>query len=202
MKRLLSAVIALFSLLTVSAAENADALLATAASKLREAGSVRATCVLSGNGHTETARLTMSRGAFVIESPGLEVWFDGKTQWTYSAANDEVNVSEPTAEEIAQINPLAVTDSFRKNYTASVTASTPGTKTILLKSKSSRAEISSAKVTLSTTTHFPVAIDLTFDNGSTMTAAISGLLTGPVLPITTFRYDPKQHPGAEIIDLR
>ena len=36
---------------------------------------------------------------FLLETEGMKTWFDGRTQWSYLASSDEINVSEPTPEE-------------------------------------------------------------------------------------------------------
>ena len=102
-KVLLSLIAALLSITTVNAANpQADGLLRQAADKLRNAKSVSATCAINSDGHSTQARIIMSGRRFRIESPGYATWFDGRTQWTYSASTGEVTVTEPTAGELAE----------------------------------------------------------------------------------------------------
>lgn len=46
----------------------------------------------------------------------MTTWFDGRTQWSYLASSDEVNVSEPTPEELQGINPYAWLSLYKKDY--------------------------------------------------------------------------------------
>ncbi len=53
---------------------------------------------------------------FLLETEGMTTWFDGRTQWSYLASSDEVNVSEPTPEELQGINPYAWLSLYKKDF--------------------------------------------------------------------------------------
>ena len=53
---------------------------------------------------------------FVVETEGMKTWFDGHTQWSYVASADEVNVSEPTQEELQTLNPYAWLSLYKQGY--------------------------------------------------------------------------------------
>ena len=59
----------------------------------QETGSFSGTIVLKGNKYN-------------LESNMIRAWFDGKTLWTLFNGNEEINMSEPTEEELQTINPL------------------------------------------------------------------------------------------------
>ena len=46
----------------------------------------------------------------------MKTWFDGHTQWSYVASADEVNVSEPTQEELQTLNPYAWLSLYKQGY--------------------------------------------------------------------------------------
>jgi outer membrane lipoprotein-sorting protein len=50
---------------------------------------------------------------FTIEMDETKAWFDGKTQWAYLKSDNEVTITEPTVDELAQINPMAILASFK-----------------------------------------------------------------------------------------
>jgi len=50
---------------------------------------------------------------FTIEMDESKAWFDGKTQWTYLKSDNEVTITEPTVDELAQINPMIILASFK-----------------------------------------------------------------------------------------
>ena len=70
---------------------------------LQQAGGIRATFGGTGNG-----TLLLKGNQFYLNSGGIQSWFDGKTQWSYLESSEEVNVSNPTPEELQTINPYAL----------------------------------------------------------------------------------------------
>ena len=120
-KRILILILAAVSGLCASA-ESADALLKSAAEKLNCAKSINASYRISAEGQTMKGYLTVSKNRFIIDSPQMKSWFDGKTQWTYSAEMGEVNITEPTDDELAQVNPFAILNTFRTKYKSPLTS--------------------------------------------------------------------------------
>ena len=58
----------------------------------------------------------MKGDKFLLETEGVTTWFDGRTQWSYLASSDEVNVSEPTLEELQSINPYSWLSLYKQDY--------------------------------------------------------------------------------------
>ncbi|UKI44547.1 MAG: hypothetical protein L6U16_03075 [Porphyromonadaceae bacterium] len=77
------------------------------------AGSSHGTIVMKGN-------------QFRILANNIKSWYDGKTQWTYSTATDEVNVTTPTAQQLVMIHPLAAAQSLKSGYKMSAKKSGAG----------------------------------------------------------------------------
>ena len=65
-------------------------------------------------------RLFLQEECFKLETPELKNWFDGKTQWSYLLVNEEVNVINPTEEELESINPYRLLLSYKKGYTYAI----------------------------------------------------------------------------------
>ena len=120
-RRVLAAILLLAGLcLPLAAAESATAILDKAAAQARSAKSLKATYTITADGHSQSGTLTIAGDRFIISSPQVSSWYDGKTQWTYSTQTGEVNITEPTPEELQQVNPFAIISSFRKLYIATL----------------------------------------------------------------------------------
>jgi outer membrane lipoprotein-sorting protein len=65
------------------------------------------------NSQTNSGMFTLKGNKFVLEMDETKAWFDGKTQWAYVAESNEVSITEPTVDEIASINPLAILAGYK-----------------------------------------------------------------------------------------
>ncbi len=64
----------------------------------------------------ENGTIQLKGEKFVLKTSDIITWFDGKTQWSYVTKNDEVNVSNPTQEELQQINPYTFLYMYQKGF--------------------------------------------------------------------------------------
>ena len=201
--RYISILIAIFGCCLSVSANDGSALLDKAADKFQRTKSISASFTLSGNGNSSNGKITISGDRFVIEMSGLSIWYNGRTQWTYSKASNEVSITEPTPDELQQINPFAIVSAFRKAYSATTISNSNGVTKIRLTPLSSRGEaITSIVLPLNNTTLYPTEIKLSLDNGETITIVTNSIKEGASLPASTFNFDKKAFPSAEIIDLR
>ena len=123
MKNLLFVYICLFGLALPLSAQKLDAqdILDRTATAFRQAGGIQADFtvqtyakgVLQGSS-VGTIRLKGEK--FLLDADGVKTWFDGRTQWSYLTNSDEVNVSEPTPEELQSINPYALLSIYKQGY--------------------------------------------------------------------------------------
>lgn len=198
---LTAVIIAVLSTASLHAADNAAHILNLAAERFRKAPSISAVYTVSSSAGNVAGNLVVSGQRFRISSPEMSTWFDGTTQWVYSPADREVTVSEPTQEELMQINPFEIINSFRNNYDASTVSTTKSQTVLLLKARNPKAEISRVTLTLDSVTLFPTRIEL---NGSAGQAVITlgGVKKGASLPVSDFRFNLKTHPGISVNDMR
>lgn len=134
---------------------------------------------------------------FHADTKEAKVWFDGKTQWTYVKQNDEVNVNTPTAAELQAINPYNFIYMYKQGYTATMTKNGQNfVVTLKAKGKS----IQEMVITISQKSYVPSQIRM-LQNKQWTTIHVNGFKQAN-LAESTFRFNPKQYPNAEIIDLR
>lgn len=134
---------------------------------------------------------------FHADTKEAKVWFDGKTQWTYVKQNDEVNVNTPTAADLQAINPYNFIYMYKQGYTATMTKNGQNfVVTLKAKGKS----IQEMVITISQKSYVPSQIRM-LQNRQWTTIHVNGFKQAN-LAESTFRFNPKQYPNAEIIDLR
>lgn len=63
--------------------------------------------------------IQMKGDKFVLITPDTRTWYDGTTQWTYVVRTDEVNLSNPTGDELEFTNPMTLLRSYKKGFTLS-----------------------------------------------------------------------------------
>ena len=183
-------------------AQSAEAILKSASEKLTKSKSVSADFSITSGNTISKGNIVMSGKRFKMTSDQLSTWFDGKTQWSYNPEIEEVNISEPTDEELQQINPLTIISDFKKSYNCKLLNSASGLHKIELTAKTTNTSISKVVLTLNSKTYYPTTIVVTFDNNSTTTINVSNLKIGNALPKSTFIFNQSDYPDAEIIDLR
>lgn len=182
---------------TASAAE----VLRLGAQAIRKAPSLEAAFTVTTDRGSTSGNILLSGSRFMISTPDLTTWFDGKTQWAYSPAANEVNISEPTDAELQQINPFAIIAGMQTAYTPRRLKSPVGSDRIELIPKN-QSEYRKIIVTFNGTTHYPSDIAITSDDNSITRIIISNIHTGKKPSDTAFRFNPKRYPEAEIVDLR
>lgn len=169
------------------------------ATALKEAGGIRATF-----GGTATGTLLLKGERFYLNSGGVQSWFDGHTQWSYLESSEEVNISNPTPEELQSINPYALLSLYKQGYNykyvgAKSRSGKQGYEVILTPEQ--KQDIASITLFVSQT-YQPIYIKVEQENQPANEIIVTSFQTGQSLDDATFRFDKKKFPQAEIIDLR
>ncbi|CDA85132.1 putative uncharacterized protein [Bacteroides sp. CAG:754] len=190
----------------------AKAVLDRTADAFRKAGGVKADFVVKAvtNGLAEGAEngtIQLKGGKFVLKTSDVVTWFDGKTQWSYVAKNDEVNVSSPTQEELQQINPYTFLYMYQKgfSYKLGTTKTFRGKAVweVILTAKDKKQELERITLFVTKDTYEPLYILLQQRGQQTRNEiTVMSYQTRQNYADSVFAFDRKQYPGAEIIDLR
>lgn len=143
---------------------------------------------------------------FRLEMEAINVWFDGKTQWVLLKEYDEVNISEPTLQEVASISPLALLGLYQNGvtYDAPVSAIVNGKNVyqIEMTPTTNKGEFQSFSVSIDKTSHTLTQVILTHYNGTKTKIDISKYNANYQYPDSDFTFDSTAYPGVEIVDLR
>lgn len=192
----------------VTGQENADrsaaALLQRCTSAIEKSGAVQMDFTIRGQEGDLAGKITMSGNSFTMVVPGVRIWFDGRTQWTLAEEQKSVNVTEPSLEELMESNPFVILSNYTKHYKARRSEGAPaGEKRIVLTpTGKSPSGIENVSLTFSDKTGLPTEADISFDNGSEIKATVTASRNIPRPNAASFRYNPKDYPSIEIVDLR
>ena len=154
-------------------------------------------------GGTVDGTIMLKGEKFVLECTGVKSWFDGKTLWSYIEDSEEVNISTPTPEELQSINPYAMLGIYKSgfNYSYAGTQNVNGTvckKVILIPEENQ--EIKEISIAVDNSIH-PVYIKISSNSGETQEFTVKEY-KNVNLADSCFKFNPKDYPGVEIIDLR
>lgn len=144
---------------------------------------------------------------FLLETEGVTTWFDGRTQWTYLASGDEVNISEPTPEELQGINPYAWLSLYDKGYKLKVAkignASDNTTYKVVMTATERSQDIQCIILYIEKGSFRPLKLSMV-QRGSkdAVMVFINSCQTGKNYADSLFVFDKKAYPTAEIVDLR
>ena len=213
-KYIFSVLIALLSLPVTAQQQQlqAKSILDKTAEAFRKAGGVKAdfTVKVITDGlieGVEHGTIQLKGEKFVLKTTDIVTWFDGKTQWSYVAKNDEVNVSNPTQEELQQINPYTFLYMYQKGFSYKLgTVKTYQGKAVwevILTANDKKQELESITLYVTKSTYEPVYIQLQQRGQQTRNEiTVTAYQTGLDYADHVFTFDRKAYPTAEVIDLR
>lgn len=195
-RRVFPALLALLPL-TAMAQSTKEVLDKTAAVVSAKQGA-QASFSIKGQNMNSSGTLAIKGRKFHATTPQAIVWFDGKTQWTYVKKNEEVNVANPSESELAAINPYNFIYLYKKGYT--YTMEKKGSNYIVHLTAQGKKNISEMYITIHQKSYVPSQVRMKQQNGWT-TIDIRNFKSVS-LADGFFRFNSKDFPQAEIIDLR
>ena len=151
--------------------------------------------------------LDLSGTKFHLNTPDIELWFDGKTQWQLQKAYDEVQISEPSEEEVQVMNPAVILGIYKKgcNYKyLGEKTNEKGRKVqeVELIPQAKGSEMTRIVMQIGAVDFLPVKIHVFFQNKTENMIHIHKYQKNAALTDKHFVFNPKNYPDAEIIDLR
>lgn len=186
----------------VAFAQDASSLLEKAATAYRNSNGLTAEfSIVSQASRQQSASgtegtISMRGEKFLFTTSESHVWFNGRTQWVYMKQNEEVNVSNPSGDELQSTNPMLLLGNYRKNYKAS----TKGSSIVL--TPRVKSEIAKITLQINRQNNLPSLITLTMRNRTVTTIRISRIRTNVNQNDAIFTFNPKNYPKAEVVDLR
>jgi outer membrane lipoprotein-sorting protein len=182
-----------------SFAQSAKAVLDKAAGTITAQSGVKANFKMTTANGSTSGTIAIKGKKFYATTPQAKVWFDGKTQWTYLKNNDEVNVSNPTEAQLQAINPYNFIHLYKRGYTYTMnTASTD--YVIHLVANSTDRKIKELFISVNKKTYQPKQVKML--QGKKWTTFDINSIKKENIADSQFRFNAKDFPKAEVIDLR
>ncbi len=151
----------------------------------------------------QNGTIKLSGNKFYWNTTSMIVWYDGLQQWAYVKATEEVNLTEPTAEEIATVNPYILINNYKKDFSIKTLKSKSSKDSIAeLTPKKKGTNIDHIIIIINTTTWNPSSFKLYYSDRTYSIINLSKYATDQNFPDSTFVFNKKQYPKAELIDLR
>ncbi|MDL2222115.1 outer-membrane lipoprotein carrier protein LolA [Parabacteroides sp. OttesenSCG-928-N08] len=211
MKQTITSLLLLCLAILPAAAQNAGELLDKAAAAYKNANGIAASFTVNarlaeqGDESFEGA-IQMKGDKFVMLTPDMRIWFDGTTQWVYMTRHEEVNISNPTGDELQQTNPMILLNSYKQNFKVSLagesTAASGKSAYDVELTPKKKGDIERVTIQIEKSSQLPVRISIRGKNGMATTIQIENLQTNQDQPDSLFRFDEKAYPDVDLIDLR
>ncbi len=199
MKRIVLA-ITLALLCSLSYGQTAKEVLDKAAATISNKQGITAKFKISGPNFSPTDGTISVKGKkFQASTEVAIIWFDGKTQWTYMKQNNEVNVSNPSEAELQSLNPYNFINLYKKGFTYNMVTKGNSYEVHLTATDKKRG-VQEMYITVNKTSFVPTQVKMKQKQGWT-TINISNFKTAK-LSDSMFRFNNKDYPHAEVIDLR
>jgi outer membrane lipoprotein-sorting protein len=201
MKRIALSLLLIFSLfISVAHAQSAKEVLDKCAASVSAKDGVRADFAMSSAQYGNASGSIAVKGQMFCAQTNLAtMWFDGKTLWTYMAKNDEVNVTTPTTERLQTLNPYNFINLYKQGFKYTMTKADK-TFNVHLTAKDKNRNVQEMFISVDKSTYHPTEVKI-LQKQKWTTFTISNLKVTN-LSDDAFRFNSKDFPSAEVIDLR
>lgn len=200
MKKLSIVFIALLAAIGIYAQNAAQArkILDKTAAVIGRKGGASANFSISGKYGASSGTISIKGNKFNARTPQAIIWYDGKTQWTYMKNSQEVNISTPTEAQQQSMNPYKFINIYKNGFKLGMKNVSGGWQ-IHLYATNQKRTIKEMYITISKN-YLPQTIKMRQSNGWS-TIKVSNF-KAKNLSDATFKFNAKDYPHAEIIDLR
>lgn len=205
MKRIFNILLFMAAVVSMQAAGNADAIINQVVKTYRAANGISVNYIITTDQGQTSGNIAMRGEKFRMLSADLKCWYNGTLQWSYTPVTEEVNITQPTAEELQMVNPYSIISSFRQTFSTQLLKSaTASNHEVQMLPKNGKAtDIKSVRLTINRTTSLPVKIIFELKDRSSVIVTLSNYKTQQNFPDNTFVFNKAMVPaGTPVVDLR
>ena len=136
---------------------------------------------------------------FNARTPQAIVWYNGKTQWSYMKKTNEVNVTNPTQAQQMSMNPYTFINIYKTGYTSTMKTIGSNYK-VRLVAQNKKRTVQELILTIDKKSYIPSQIKMR--QGNTWSTITVSNFKAKSISNSTFVFNSKDFPKAEIVDLR
>jgi len=146
----------------------------------------------------------MRGNRFSLIMDDIHVFFDGKTQWTYMDVINEVNITEPTSAELAEINPITILREYQNKSSIRFSAenSRATENHIIEMTPIGATDFNRIFVQINRSTRNLSSIRLNSNQGFSVLIIFNRFQRGVNIPDSSFIFDKRNYQGVFVNDLR
>ena len=181
-------------------AQTAKSVLDKTASAISNPNGMTADFKMSGGMGNVSGTIAVKGKKFNATTSLATVWFDGKTMWTYMKKNEEVNVTTPNDAQLQKINPYNFINLYKKGYDITMNQSSTAYTVHLTAQAQNSNNIQELFITVDKKSYHPTQVKML--QGKKWTTFDISSLKAQKLADSTFTFNSKDFPSAEVIDLR
>ncbi|MBQ7421663.1 MAG: hypothetical protein IJV27_05960 [Prevotella sp.] len=188
----------MFSALSISA-QTAKQILDKTASIVGRTGGASGNFRMTSPTYGSTSGIIAIKGKkFYANTAEAKVWFDGKTQWAYLKSTDEVSISTPTQAEQMAMNPYTFINIYKTGFKMNM-KTISGNYEIHLIAQNKKRTIQEMYITIGKD-YLPKSVKMR--QGTSWTNIFISKFLAKDQNDSIFKFNSKDCPNAEIIDLR
>ena len=149
--------------------------------------------------------LKMQEEKFFLSTPEVLTWFDGTTQWAMLVDAHEVNITNPTEEELKAVNPYVLLQLYKNGFDCTLDeqgkSGNGKTKRIVL-TPTEENELEKIILESQTKNQYPLSIEMFNKNKGRNKITVSSDKEKMKQPKEILVINKSQNPRTEMIDLR
>lgn len=189
-------------LMTICAqAQTAKQVLDKASAEMKKIQSLTAQFEVSINGKVDKGSILLQDTKFRTTTSENTIWFDGKTMWTYVHNDEEVNVTEPTSQQVARINPYSFMNMYKQGYDLAYGANSSTYYEVVMTAINANTSIQKVLLRINKVDYTPMYI-MMGTSKTDLEISITSLKKSEKQPDSAFRFNKAQYPKVEVVDLR
>ena len=164
----------------------------------RKGGASADFAITSSKYGNQSGTLAIKGTKFHAKTNQANVWFNGKTQWSYMKKTNEVNVSTPNEAKQMSMNPLKFISMYKNGYNLGMTT-TGGNYKVHLTATNQRRSVPEMYITVKKNYE---PIEVRMRQGKTWSTIAISNFQAKNLDDKVFEFNSKDFPTAEVVDLR